>query len=48
MGALPSSTYLSQITLPGTHETLATVGGDSVQCQSMQLLEQLESGIRVI
>jgi 1-phosphatidylinositol phosphodiesterase len=48
MGALPGSTYISQMTLPGTHETLATVGGDIVQCQSMGLLDQLNSGIRVI
>jgi 1-phosphatidylinositol phosphodiesterase len=39
---------LSQLSLPGTHESLSQVGGDLVRCQTMSLQSQLAAGIRVI
>lgn len=39
---------LSDLSLPGTHDTMAFHGGDSAQTQSMPLPNQLQSGIRVI
>jgi len=47
---LPEYLRLSELSLPGTHDTGAFDGwngGDAVQCQSMDLEHQLEAGIRV-
>ncbi|MBP2326788.1 1-phosphatidylinositol phosphodiesterase [Kibdelosporangium banguiense] len=47
MAYLPGTTTLSELSLPGTHDTGAyRVGGDSVFTQSMDLGEQLNAGIR--
>jgi 1-phosphatidylinositol phosphodiesterase len=48
MAYINGNTALSQLSLPGTHDSMAHYGGDAVQCQSMGLAEQLESGIRVL
>jgi 1-phosphatidylinositol phosphodiesterase len=52
MSALSGSTPLSQLTLPGTHDTgtfTLTAGGDEAwQAQSMDLPTQLAAGIRAI
>jgi 1-phosphatidylinositol phosphodiesterase len=47
MARLPGSTLLSEISLPGTHDSGASVfGGDIAFTQSMDLATQLNSGIR--
>jgi 1-phosphatidylinositol phosphodiesterase len=48
MSSLPDSLKLSYMSLPGTHDTMAAIGGDSVQTQSMDLAMQLHAGIRVL
>jgi 1-phosphatidylinositol phosphodiesterase len=48
MARLSDSTPLSQLSLPGTHDSGASVfGGDIAFTQSMSLATQLDSGIRV-
>lgn len=48
MGWLPDGALLSELSLPGTHDTGAyRTGGDSVLTQSMSLQAQLNAGIRV-
>ncbi|GAA2052133.1 hypothetical protein GCM10009839_69260 [Catenulispora yoronensis] len=47
MRMLPDSARLSELSLPGTHDSGASVaGGDSALTQSMSLSTQLNSGIR--
>jgi Phosphatidylinositol-specific phospholipase C, X domain len=48
MGHLPGSKLLSQLTIPGTHDsgTYTGAGGVLAQCQSMSITEQLAAGIR--
>ena len=48
MSKLNNNFRMSDLSLPGTHDTMAFYGGDAVQCQSVNLLEQLNSGIRVL
>lgn len=56
MGQLPNEMLLSQMSIPGTHDTMTyqvpgffcTIGTDSVKTQSMDLKTQLESGIRLL
>lgn len=48
MTALPDSTPLSRLTLPGTHDTCARYGGSLVVCQRRTLAEQLAAGVRFI
>jgi 1-phosphatidylinositol phosphodiesterase len=49
MKNLPDDALLSQLTLPGTHETCAReYGGNSTICQKLTLREQLEAGIRFL
>jgi 1-phosphatidylinositol phosphodiesterase len=48
MSNLPDSRRLSQISMPGTHDTMSFYGGDIVQTQSLPLAEQLRSGIRAL
>lgn len=48
MSKLPDSMRLSELSVIGTHDTMAFYGGDAVQCQSMSLQNQLLSGIRFI
>ena len=48
MGALRDGTRLSELSVPGTHDTMALHWGDSVQTQSMPLDVQLTSGIRAL
>ena len=48
MALLPDQTRLSQLSIPGTHDSGAYVtGGRSVETQSMNLTRQLNAGIRV-
>ncbi len=46
--SLPNTLKLSQLSLPGTHDTMSLYGGDITQTQSMSLFDQLNSGIRVL
>lgn len=39
---------ISDLSIPGTHDTMAFYGGDAAQTQSMPLANQLDSGIRVL
>ncbi len=48
MSNLPDSRRLSQISMPGTHDTMSFYGGDIVRTQSLPLAEQLRSGIRAL
>ena len=48
MTTLPDTLKLSQLSLPGTHDSMARFGGDIAQTQSMDLAQQLYSGIRAL
>jgi 1-phosphatidylinositol phosphodiesterase len=48
MAALPDSTSLKSISLPGTHDSGARVSGLAVQTQSWTIKDQLEAGIRFL
>jgi 1-phosphatidylinositol phosphodiesterase len=48
LGNLADGLSLSQLSLPGTHDTMAFYGGDIPQAQSMPLLNQLNAGVRVL
>jgi len=45
---LPDELNLSQISMPGTHDTMADKYGGNIQTQSLSLKKQLEAGVRVI
>ncbi|XP_067305638.1 1-phosphatidylinositol phosphodiesterase-like [Pseudorasbora parva] len=46
MKALNNDTLISDITIPGTHDSLALTGGPAAKCQAWSLEEQLMNGIR--
>ena len=48
LGHLPGSKLLSQLTIPGTHDsgTYTGAGGAAAQCQTMSIADQLAAGIR--
>lgn len=48
MADLPDDIYMSEVNIPGTHETCARVGGPLVQCQHLSLEEQLNAGVRFL
>ena len=48
MTSLDDSTQLSELNIPGTHNTLAFYGGLSIECQSKSLIEQYNMGIRFV
>ena len=48
MATISDETPLSQLSIPGTHDTMARHGGDITQTQSCLLSTQLEGGIRAI
>src|SRR5262245_27175119 len=48
MKKLADSKKLSELTIPGTHDTCALHGGDIPKCQAWSLKDQLEAGIRFI
>ncbi|KEH99981.1 hypothetical protein Z954_14960 [Clostridium botulinum C/D str. BKT2873] len=48
MSKINGNTRLSQLSIPGTHDSMSLYGGDSVQTQSMSLKTQLNSGIRYL
>ncbi len=46
MESLDDEKLISDITLPGTHDSLALHGGFTAQCQAWSLEDQLKAGIR--
>ncbi|MCR8842423.1 phosphatidylinositol-specific phospholipase C [Paenibacillus sp. SC116] len=48
MDKLAGNSKLSELNIPGTHDTCALYGGDLAICQTQTLQEQLEAGIRFI
>lgn len=48
MAQVPDSKPVTQMTIPGTHNTCAPYGGDAIACQSLSLPKQLDAGIRFI
>lgn len=47
MSRLANNLRVSEINLPGTHDTMSIASGDIWQNQTMSLREQLDSGLRV-
>lgn len=45
---IPDSVPLSELSLPGTHDTMSRYGGGIAQTQTLPLGEQLKAGIRVL
>lgn len=48
MAAIPDFHTLSQITIPGTHDSMALYGGPEVERQAWSLSDQLRAGIRFL
>ncbi|XP_036411111.1 1-phosphatidylinositol phosphodiesterase [Megalops cyprinoides] len=48
MASIPDSRPLSEVTLPGTHNTMAFYGGALTECQSWPLSLQLQAGVRFL
>ncbi|WP_035795358.1 phosphatidylinositol-specific phospholipase C [Kitasatospora mediocidica] len=48
MGALPGGGYLSQLTVPGTHDTGSRYGGALTQTQTLAVPDQLAAGVRFL
>ncbi|KAJ8273609.1 hypothetical protein GJAV_G00103560 [Gymnothorax javanicus] len=48
MASIPDGRPLSEVTLPGTHNTMAFYGGALVECQSWSLDLQLQAGVRFL
>jgi len=48
MGSLPGNKRISELSVPGTHDTMSFYGGDIVKTQSLPLMEQLNSGVRAL
>ncbi|WP_371494287.1 phosphatidylinositol-specific phospholipase C [Kitasatospora sp. NBC_00374] len=46
MGALPSDSWLSRLTVPGTHDTCSLHGGPITQTQTLSVPDQLAAGVR--
>ncbi|GAA1397857.1 hypothetical protein GCM10009599_27810 [Luteococcus peritonei] len=48
MGALSPALRLDELSLPGTHDSGATLGGRWVACQELSISRQLELGVRYL
>lgn len=48
MSALPDDQPLSEVTMPGTHNTMALYGGVYAECQTWSLASQLRAGVRFL
>lgn len=46
MKILDDNKFISDITIPGTHDSLALHGGSAAECQAWSLMDQLYAGIR--
>ncbi|XP_030066330.1 uncharacterized protein LOC115474807 [Microcaecilia unicolor] len=48
MSSIPDGKYISELSIPGTHDSLSLYGGPFIQCQSWKLCSQYEAGIRFV
>lgn len=48
MSTLPDDQPLSEVTMPGTHNTMALYGGVYAECQTWSLASQLRAGVRFL
>jgi len=48
MSWVPDNRLLSELSLPGTHDTMARYGGDLIETQELNLYSQLTAGIRFL
>uniref|UniRef100_A0A8C1SJ68 Phosphatidylinositol-specific phospholipase C X domain-containing protein n=1 Tax=Cyprinus carpio TaxID=7962 RepID=A0A8C1SJ68_CYPCA len=48
MAKLDNNKFISDITIPGTHDTMALYGGSMAKCQTWSLENQLKAGIRYL
>lgn len=48
MEAIDDDKLISDITIPGTHDTMALYGGPAAECQAWDLGDQLRAGIRYL
>lgn len=48
MQTLDDHQFISDITIPGTHDTMALYGGPAAECQAWSLEDQLKAGIRYL
>lgn len=48
MANIPDDRPLSEVTMPGTHNTMALYGGVYAECQTWNLASQLRAGIRFL
>ncbi|XP_076863857.1 1-phosphatidylinositol phosphodiesterase [Brachyhypopomus gauderio] len=48
MADIPDTRPLSEVTMPGTHNTMALYGGTLAQCNSWSLDRQLRAGVRFL
>ncbi|KAM7384394.1 hypothetical protein PAMA_011648 [Pampus argenteus] len=48
MASIPDDQLLSEVTMPGTHNTMALYGGIYAECQSWSLGSQLRAGVRFL
>ena len=46
MSSLPDATVLTDLYIPGTHDSVARYGGSDYACQSLSILQQLQIGVR--
>lgn len=46
MSRIDSDVYLSELSIPGSHESCATIAVPWVQCQNISIEDQLNSGLR--
>ncbi|KAG7240973.1 hypothetical protein INR49_026151 [Caranx melampygus] len=48
MASVPDDQPLSEVTMPGTHNTMALYGGVYAECQTWSLASQLQAGVRFL
>uniref|UniRef100_A0A4W6CGC8 Si:dkey-266f7.9 n=1 Tax=Lates calcarifer TaxID=8187 RepID=A0A4W6CGC8_LATCA len=48
MATIPDDQPLSEVTMPGTHNTMALYGGVYAECQTWSLASQLQAGVRFL
>ncbi|XP_068189822.1 1-phosphatidylinositol phosphodiesterase [Antennarius striatus] len=48
MASIPDDQLLSEVTMPGTHNTMSLYGGAYAECQSWSLASQLRAGVRFL
>ncbi|XP_036394597.1 1-phosphatidylinositol phosphodiesterase-like [Megalops cyprinoides] len=48
MNMVDDNKFVSDITIPGTHDTMALHGGPAAECQAWSLADQLRAGVRYL